>query len=271
LGNDASVQSANVVEDVFGAWFEDTAPLGPEFRAGRPFPLLVIDEFVRPELAEQLVAEFPSIDDMPKSRDYVFADKHELSNLAPFGPASERLGQALLSDAFASFLSDITGETIFVDPSFHGGGFHQAGDGGFLDMHTDFNIHPLQRQWYRMVNVLLYLNPDWRPEYGGHLLIKARPSDEPRAITPACNRAVIMATNESTYHGFRPMTLPAGVTRRSIAAYGYKEIPEGSAQVRTTGWVPEEPNLAKRVLARNYNTLVQVKNRFFGSGTSKNR
>jgi Rps23 Pro-64 3,4-dihydroxylase Tpa1-like proline 4-hydroxylase len=259
------------VEDVFGGWRNDAEALTDRFRSARPFPHLVIDGFLRPELADAVSDEFPSIDDMPKSRDYVFADKHELSNLDRFGPASERLGRAFLSEHFAAFLSELTGEEIFVDPDYHGGGFHQAGDGGFLDTHVDFNIHPLHTTWFRMVNVLLYLNRDWRSEYGGHLLIRSRPQDEPLAISPEFNRGVIMATNESTYHGFRPMSLPPGVTRRSIAAYGYKLVEEGAAHVRTTGWVPEGGGVAKRVLARNYNTLVQLKNRWLGSGTSKNR
>jgi hypothetical protein len=258
-------------EEVFGDWFVDSPSLADEFRGGQPFPVLVIDGFVRPEVARQLVDEFPAIDAMHKSRDYIFGSKHELSDLDRFGPASARFGGALLSAPFASVLSALTANPIFVDPSFHGGGFHQAGDGGFLDMHTDFNIHPLHKTWFRMLNVLLYLNPDWKPEYGGELLLKANPGDEPRAVAPAFNRGVIMLTNESTYHGFRPMSLPAGVTRRSIAAYGYRQIAEGEIAPRTTGWVPESAGFAKRAAARHYDTLVQVKNRWFGSGTAKHR
>src|SRR5207302_6775883 len=128
---------------------------------------------------------------------------------------------------------------LFVDPVFHGGGFHQGGDGSFLDMHTDFNIHPLHPDWLRMLNILIYLNRDWEEAWGGHLLIKARIDQEPVAIAPAFNRAVIMLTAAHTYHGYRRMALPAGVTRKSIATYAYREIEAGSLATRTTGWVPE--------------------------------
>ena len=260
-----------VPDDVFGDWIADLPAVAEQFRAGDPFPLVVIDGFVHDDLAKQLVDEFPAIDAMPKSHDYVFADKRELSDLQRFGTAGATLEQALLSPRFAAALSELTGTTIFVDPDFYGGGFHQSGDGGYLDMHVDFNIHPEHKTWFRMLNVLLYLNPDWQDDYGGHLLVKTSPDATPRAISPQFNRGVIMTTTESTYHGFRRMKLPAGVTRRSIAAYGYRLVAEGESAVRTTGWAPENAGLGKRVLARGYNRVVTLKNRYLGSGTTKNR
>jgi Rps23 Pro-64 3,4-dihydroxylase Tpa1-like proline 4-hydroxylase len=258
-------------DEVFADWIADVPSVARQFREGDPFPLVVIDGFVHDDLAKQLVDEFPSLDAMPKSHDYVFADKRELSDLQRFGPAGAKFEEALLSPRFAAALSELCGTPIFVDPDFYGGGFHQSGDGGYLDMHVDFNIHPEHTTWFRMLNVLLYLNPGWQPEYGGQLLVKTAPDATPRAISPEFNRAVIMSTTESTYHGFRPMSLPSGVTRRSIAAYGYRLVAEGESEVRTTGWAPENASLGKRVLARGYNRVVRMKNRWLGTGTAKNR
>ncbi|MBV9935879.1 MAG: 2OG-Fe(II) oxygenase [Actinobacteria bacterium] len=258
-------------DEVFGDWIGDVGAVAQQFRAGQPFPLVIIEGFVHDDLAKQLVDEFPSLDAMPRSHDYVFADKRELSDLQRFGPAGTKLEQALLSERFAAALSEIVGTTIFVDPDFYGGGFHQSGDGGYLDMHVDFNIHPEHKTWFRMLNVLLYLNPEWEDDFGGHLLVKPSPDATPRAIAPNFNRGVIMTTNESTYHGFRPMKLPSGVTRRSIAAYGYRLVAEGESEVRTTGWAPEDASLGKRLLAKGYNRVVTLKNRYLGSGTTKNR
>jgi hypothetical protein len=108
----------------------------------------------------QLLAEFPSIDDMARSNDYMFADKRVSETLAGNGPMSARFHDLMLSDAFAAILSRVAGRSLFVDPSFHGGGFHQGGDGSYLDTHVDFNIHPHHQDWRRVLNVLLYLNQD---------------------------------------------------------------------------------------------------------------
>jgi Rps23 Pro-64 3,4-dihydroxylase Tpa1-like proline 4-hydroxylase len=256
---------------MFNSWINRGDELAEEFRNGTPFPLLVIDDFLDTDTAERLLAEFPAPDAMPKSRDYMFGDKHELSSVAEQGPTSKAFYDALMGEEFKRFISTLSGKDLFVDPAFHGGGFHQSGDGGFLDTHVDFNMHPLHSNWLRTLNVLLYLNKDWKDEYDGRLLIKARPEDEPRAIKPLFNRGLIMVTDDHTFHGFKKMSLPPGVTRKSIATYAYELVPEGSTTARTTGWAPESGGLLKKQLAKHYDTAVKVKTRLFGSATAKNR
>lgn len=256
---------------MFNGWVDRGAAFAEEFRSAAPFPLLVIDDFLETAAADAVLSEFPYPEAMPKSRDYVFGDKHELSSVAEQGPASRRLYEALMGEQFRLFLCALTGKELFVDPAFHGGGFHQSGDGGYLDTHVDFNVHPLHNDWLRTLNILLYLNKDWRDEYDGRLLIKAHLDDEPRAIEPLFNRGVIMISDERTYHGFRKMTLPPGVTRKSIATYAYQHIAIGSTKPRTTGWSPEGAGTVKRSIARHYDTAVRMKTRFFGSATARNR
>lgn len=256
---------------MFNAWIDRGAELANDFRTASPFPVLVIDDFLDTATAEALLDEFPAPDAMPKSRDYMFGNKRELSSVAEQGPASKAFYDALLGEEFRAFLCALTGKDLFVDPAFHGGGFHQSGDGGYLDTHVDFNVHPLHPDWLRTLNALLYLNKDWKPEYDGRLLIKARPEDEPRAIEPLFNRGVIMVSDESAYHGFKRMTLPPGVTRKSIATYAYQKIEAGSAKARTTGWAPDDASRVKRSMARHYDTAVRLKTHFLGSATAKNR
>jgi len=254
----------------FSPWLGRGAELREQFRSAQPFPLVVIDGFLEDELADALLTGFPSVDDMPKSRDYVFGDKRELSSLGAHGGADARFREGVLSPEFAGFLSALSGQSVFVDPQFHGGGFHQGADGSFLDMHLDFNVHPLHEDWLRTLNILVYLNRDWRPEYGGDLLVKSSPDGPELSIEPRFNRAVVMLTDDFTYHGYRRMSLPPGVTRKSLAVYAYRDREDGVRQ-RTTRWVPDEAGVGKRLFARNYDWLVRVKNRFLGSGTARNR
>jgi hypothetical protein len=256
---------------ISGTWLSRASSLRASFESANPFPHVVMDDFLDAALARALVEEFPAIDAMPKSRDYVFGNKHELSSVEAAGPAGARFAAAMTSQPFAAFLRDVTGYDVFVDPAFHGGGFHQGGDGSFLDTHVDFNVHPLHPDWLRTLNLLIYLCDDWRPEYGGDLLIRTSPEEEPVSVAPAFNRAVLMLTDAHTYHGYRRMSLPPGVTRRSLATYAYRRIAPGTVHARTTGWAPEDAGVAKRLFARNYDLLVRVKNRLLGSGTARNR
>lgn len=250
-----------VLESTLGSWVHRVDALAAEFASARPFPLLVIDDFVSEDLAEGLLAEFPSLEGMARINDYLFCDKRASENLPGNGPASRQFHDLLLSAEFADILARITGRTLFVDPSFHGGGFHQGGDGSYLDTHVDFNVHPRHADWLRVINVLLYLNKDWEPGYDGSLLVRGDLAQQPRAIAPLFNRGVIMLTAEHTYHGYRRMTLPPGVTRKSIAAYAYELIPAGSMAMRTTSYIAEDAGILKRSLARHWNGLVTVRNR----------
>jgi len=138
-------------------------------------------------------------------------------------------------------------------------------------MHVDFNVHPLHPTWLRTVNILVYLNKDWSGDLGGDLLVTSAPDQPPRAIAPVFNRGVIMLTARHTYHGYRRMSLPDGVTRKSLAVYAYRLVDENEITAYTTGWAPEGAGTAKRFLARHYDRAVKAKNRFLGSGTAKNR
>ncbi|HUJ63936.1 MAG TPA: 2OG-Fe(II) oxygenase [Acidimicrobiales bacterium] len=250
-----------MAETVLGSWTSRVDQLSSEFAAGDPFPLVVVEGFVTDNVAEGLLTEFPPIDGMARSHDYMFGDKRESTALTTRGPTSKLFHDTLLSAEFAEILSGIAGRTLFVDPSFHGGGYHQGGDGSFLDTHVDFNIHPHHPDWLRVLNVLLYLNRDWPPDYGGDLLVRTDPGQQPRSIAPLFNRGVIMLTSDHTFHGYRRMNLPAGVTRKSIAAYAYAQVPAGSLRMRTTSWAPEQAGVIKRSLARHWTGLAATRDR----------
>jgi 2OG-Fe(II) oxygenase superfamily len=246
---------------MLGSWTDRIPDLAKEFQDAEPFPLVVIDGFLEDSAAEGLLAEFPSIDAMRKSNDYIFADKRQSAQFAQAGSTCKAYHDLLLSEEFAELLGDLTGRSLFVDASFHGGGFHQGGHDSFLDTHVDFNIHPGHSDWLRVLNVLLYLNKGWQDGYGGDLLVRTDPRDAPRAVAPLFNRGVIMLTSDNTYHGYRRMSLPADVTRKSVAAYAYELVPVGSLRVRTTQWAPEEAGTVKTFLGKHWSNLAAAKNK----------
>lgn len=258
------------VGEGFGQWTKDVASVAAQFQSAQPFPMVVLDGFLDTALADELLAQFPSVEEMPRSRDYLFGAKHELSSVER-SPAGARYRELLAAPETAAMLSQIWGEPVFLDPAFHGGGYHQGSDGSYLDLHVDFNVHPLHSSWSRTLNVLLYLNQDWPAAYGGELVVKSSPTGEERHVAPAFNRGVIMETSERTFHGYRKMSLPADVTRKSIAAYFYVERDPATLEARTTRWAPEGAGPVKRLAARAYGPAVSVKNRLFGSGTARNR
>lgn len=238
-----------------------------------PFPYLIIDGFCDESKLRKLRDEVPELD--KKSRDYAFANnKFEKSNYKEIGPLFKELYDDLASDRMNSFLSFISCRKIFVDPKNHGGGLHQGKKNSYLDMHLDFNYHPLQKNWYREFNLLLYLNKDWKPEYGGQLKIEDLRTGETTALEVPFNRMIIQKCAPYTLHGYDMTSFPEGNYRTSVATYAYSIHNNLLEKPRTTDWFPEkgsDSNALKTFMAKHYNTAVQLKNKLFGSATAKNQ
>lgn len=238
------------------------------------FESVVIDNFCDEQKLLDLIDSIPDPVDsgVSKSRDYVFAkNKYEKSKFKEYGVLFQELYDDLVSEKFQRLLKEITGEDVFVDKDFHGGGLHQGGDGSFLDMHTDFNYHPVNKNWFRNLNILLYLNKDWHSEYGGQLKLRHSVTSKSKSIEPIFNRCVIMYTRNYTLHGYDKITFPVGQYRRSIAAYAYTVKDNDVNDIKSTVWYPENGWSGKRVLGRFWPNLVKVKNAIFGSGTKNNK
>jgi Rps23 Pro-64 3,4-dihydroxylase Tpa1-like proline 4-hydroxylase len=126
---------------------------------------------------------------------------------------------------FLGWLSQATGiSDLLYDSEYVGGGTHENLDGQGLDPHVDFNVHTNGR-WHRRLNLILFLNDHWEPDWGGCLELRRDPwlpadEDELVTVVPRANRIVIFETTEHSWHGFPRITLPAsteGLMRRSVA------------------------------------------------------
>jgi hypothetical protein len=192
------------------------------YLSAHPFPHLVFDNFFDPTLLDEVLREFPQPGTIRWQRfDNAREIKLASAAEASFGPITRLLLYHLNSITFLEFLSQVTGiANLIPDPSFEGGGLHQIVRGGKLGVHADFNKHRAY-DLDRRLNVLLYLNRDWREEYGGHLQLWDREMTRCEArVTPLFNRVMIFGTTDFTYHGHPdPLSCPEGMTRKSLALY----------------------------------------------------
>jgi len=193
-----------------------------EYLRAKPFPHIVFDNFFDPEILDQVLGEFPR----PGAIRWQQFDNESEIKLASaaetsFGPATRLLMYHLNSKTFLDFLSAVTGiQNLIPDPGFEGGGLHQILPGGKLGVHADFNKHRAYGL-DRRLNLLVYLNKDWREEYGGHLQLWDRDMGGCEAkVLPLFNRVMIFGTTDYTYHGHPdPLQCPDGMTRKSLALY----------------------------------------------------
>jgi hypothetical protein len=241
-----------------------------QYLLAKPFPYLVVDNFCNEEKLLSLYSHIPELNN--KSRDYVFANnKFEKSNYKELGEAFSELYSDLSSKRMNDFLSFIANEKVFVDPVNHGGGLHQGKKNSFLDMHLDFNYHPLQKGWYRNMNLLLYLNKDWKPQYKGHLKLNDLRTGEEKELEVPFNRMIIQQTRAYTLHGYDMTSFPDRHFRTSIATYAYTRHIRVIEKPRTTDWIVKDAGIVKRGIAAVYGPAVRIKNALFGSATAKNK
>lgn len=219
------------------------------FGRSQPFPHVVIDGFFPQTLCERLLADFPA-----------FENRHALNERGEVGGKAVRMDVREISDAyrtldrhlqtreFLDFVSKVTGiPDLLHDPDYVGGGTHENCQGQGLAAHVDFNFHPRTR-WHRRLNLIVYLNPEWRQEWGGTLELHSDPwhpdDDRIASILPLFNRAVIFETSEVSWHGFSAIRLPperVGLSRKSFAIYLYttQRPPEAIAPSHATVYVPD--------------------------------
>ena len=152
---------------------------------------------------------------------------HEHSTITPAYARSSRLER--LRDPALPRCALTGNRGLIPDPYFGGGGLHQIESGGFLKIHTDFNVHP-KLKLDRRVNMLVYLNHDWRDEWGGHLeLWNAAMTERRQKIAPLFNRTVVFSTTDSSFHGHpHPLATPSGITRNLSRSTTTRGRPEDS-------------------------------------------
>ena len=206
--------------------------LRQQFQAAQPFRHIVIDDFLDPDFAQSLLDSFPAFDEkLAINENGEVGAKAVHEKIINLGPAWRKLDQLVQGSDFRTLISGITGVSeLQFDPHYFGGGTHENLHGQGLNQHVDFNFHPVTRQ-HRRLNLILYLSPEWKREWGGSIELHRDPykppaEDDVVTVTPAFNRCVIFETNEHSWHGFQRINLPEDkrhISRKSFALYYYTD------------------------------------------------
>ncbi len=210
------------------------------YQSGEPYHHICIDDFLPEEVLENVIADLKQLPDAESS--FSRPQENLKTSYIPerLPDFSKNLFYALNSRPFIMFLEEMTGiKGLIPDPYFFGAGIHKTQNGGHLDIHADFNVHSVMRV-ERRLNVLIYLNKDWQPEWGGSFEIWDKDMAHKMAsFTPTFNRMVCFSTGSDTFHGNpEPVNHPDGEARQSIAPYYYTATWDDTRKEHTTLFKP---------------------------------
>ena len=137
-----------------------------------PFDHWTLENFLDIEDARQVSKEFIDYDNPTEEIIHYqgwIAEKKACNRWDRFPPLTYSTFTNLLSVDFISRLSEITGiKPLYPDIGLHGGGWHMHSKSGKLAVHLDYSIHP-KINLQRKLNLILYLEEDYNPEWGGSL------------------------------------------------------------------------------------------------------
>ncbi|WP_435011779.1 2OG-Fe(II) oxygenase (plasmid) [Tundrisphaera lichenicola] len=209
----------------------DRDALREKVRASKPVPNFCIDNFLDPEFAESVLAAYPSYEEAAKiGRSFKAVNekgKIQVTDSSSFAEPIAELNRTLANPEFLDLLGYVFDmPNLLPDHELKGGGIHQTGPRGHLDVHVDFN-YIAERELHRRLNILVYFNKDWKPEWGGNIeLWDADVKVCHHSFSPIFNRCVVFETNDVSFHGVTAVKCPEGRARKSFAAYYYtKEAP----------------------------------------------
>ncbi len=206
---------------------EKKAEIKNSYQSEKPFRFVKFDGFFRDDMAELIYNNYPKIEKSSWNGTTYVNQKNKFQKInfeenSVFNDVFSEMN----SEIFLKWLQDVTKieETLIADPELFGGGLHQSTNGAFLNVHVDYNIHP-KTNYHRRLNVLIYMNKDWKDEYEGHLELWDLSNGHKNLLgkySPTFNTCVIFETNEISFHGHpKPLNTPEDVNRKSIATYYY--------------------------------------------------
>jgi hypothetical protein len=186
-----------------------------------PYDHVVINNFLDENFARELSKEFPDFnDEVWFNYKNKIEDKKLLSDWRKFPTNTYQIFNFLNSPIVLELLSNTFNVRLYPDHGLHGGGWHIHSNGGKLNPHLDYSMHP-HLKLQRKLNLIIYLCEDWKEEYGGHFGLWNKDATKlEKEIEAGFNKAVLFDTSQDSWHGLsREVNCPDNKYRKSLAIY----------------------------------------------------
>lgn len=182
-----------------------------------------IDDLLPEKVVNDIYDAFPKPEEMVLKKS-IRENKFVASQMDMYQPILEEIIYAFQDDRIVNLIGEICQiKSIFPDKHLYAGGISSMGNKQFLNPHLD-NSHDKDRNRWRVLNLLFYVTPDWKEEYGGNLELWPNGLESPQiTIHSKFNRLAVMATHNESLHSVSPVTFEGH--RCCVSNYYFSDHP----------------------------------------------
>jgi Rps23 Pro-64 3,4-dihydroxylase Tpa1-like proline 4-hydroxylase len=241
-----------------------------EFALPRTVKSFVVDHLLPEEMARKIADAFPPVEQMELKR-HLGELKYIGVQMDRYAPLLEECIYAFQQAEVVEAVGALTGlEGLLPDEHLYAGGISAMVQGHYLNPHLD-NSHDSKRERYRALNLLYYVSPGWRLDYGGNLELWDRgPKGKPRPIESRFNRLAVMQTDKTSWHSVSPVKHDA--VRRCVSNYFFTLHPvDGEASYHVTSFRGRPEEKFKDWLMQGDNALRQKVKEVVGERLFQNK
>jgi len=201
----------------------DAGRLHDEYSTEMPVPHVYLNDFLSKDLAAAMYKEACTADDsLWTTFDRKGSHMKECKVLEHLPVASQFVNE-MHSSLGLEWISTLTGmDGIMGDPYLVGAGYSKSYNGDSLQVHSDFNWQD-KLKLHRAASLIVYLTPDWEPEWNGALEFWDNMKEKPVKEFPCIHNSVIIWDySPRGFHGYpKPISCPADVHRTTFRLFYY--------------------------------------------------
>ena len=204
--------------NIYGDWINQNIKI-----KNTPFNYIIIENFLNDNFYNEIIKTLKNkIDENFWEYSNPIEVKYVLDKKEKYSEKLNILIKELSKDYFVDKLKKIfLIDNIEADETLHGSGLHYHPRYGRLNMHLDYEKHPILENKQRKLNIIIYLNNEWEKDWEG--ATELWNNDMSNCVVkcyPSKNKAIIFETSELSWHGVpEKIMCPENIYRKTLALY----------------------------------------------------
>ena len=228
----------------------------------------IVDNLIPEEWCNEIFKVFPKNSSGFFDKNTFREKKKTSAKLSNYDQKISNISYALQNQEIISLIEAITNiKDLEPDPTLYAGGLSMMCKGDFLNPHID-NSHDIRREKYRRLNLLYYVSPDWRMEYGANFELWNENKTRPKTIVSKFNRLVVMETTKYSWHSVSKNNIQK--PRCCVSSYYFsKQSPDYNNYFHVTSFTGRPNEKIKRIIGPLDNLLRNTFSSLFKIGRGK--